>query len=134
MLLGDNGSEFSNPKALECDRDGRQRTRVFYCDPSAPYQKGAAERNHEFIRMFLPKGTSFDGLAQEDVDLMMDHINSCRRQDLGDRSPYDMMLFMYGKEVVDNLGIHRIPADEITLKKEIFRKDGRNDAEEKDWP
>lgn len=65
---------------------------------------------------------------------MMDHINSCRRQDLGDRSPYDMMLFMYGKEVVDNLGIHRIPADEITLKKEIFRKEGRNDAEEKDWP
>ena len=52
VLLGDNGSEFSNPKALESDRQGNHRTKVFYCDTSAPHQKGSAERNHEFIRMF----------------------------------------------------------------------------------
>ena len=60
VLLGDNGSEFSDPKALEFDRQGNQRTHVFYCDPSASFQKCSAERNHEFIHMFIPKGTPLD--------------------------------------------------------------------------
>ena len=37
LLLADNGSEFSNPKAIEFDKEGNQRTHLFYCDPSAPY-------------------------------------------------------------------------------------------------
>ena len=41
------------------------RTNVFYCDPSAPYQKGACEVNHELIRRILPKGSSFDDLTQK---------------------------------------------------------------------
>lgn len=79
VLLGDNGSEFSNPKAIEYDKQGNRRTSVFYCDPSSPYQKGAVENNHEFIRRILPKGTSFDTLTQEDINLMMHHINSYSR-------------------------------------------------------
>lgn len=71
LLLGDNSSEFSNPKALEFDRQGNRRTHVFYCDASAPYQKGSAERNHEFIRMFIPKGTPMENDTQEDISLMM---------------------------------------------------------------
>lgn len=35
LLLGDNGSEFSNPAALELDGHGNQRSHVFYCDPSS---------------------------------------------------------------------------------------------------
>ena len=54
VLLGDNGTEFSNPKAIELDAQGNQRTRLFYCDPSAPHQKGSAERNHELIRQHRP--------------------------------------------------------------------------------
>ena len=59
VCLTDNGSEFSNPKTIEFDNEGNRRTYIFYCDPSAPYQKGSAERNHEFIRLFVPKGTDF---------------------------------------------------------------------------
>lgn len=83
VLLGDNGSEFSDPKALEFDRQGNQRTHVFYCDPSASFQKCSAERNHEFIRMFIPKGTPLDNYTQKDISLMMDHINSYGRASLG---------------------------------------------------
>ena len=32
-VLTDNGSEFSDPVALEAEMDGVRRTRVFYCDP-----------------------------------------------------------------------------------------------------
>lgn len=50
VCLADNGSEFSNPTALEFDEEQELRTHIFYCDPASPFQKGSAERNHEFIR------------------------------------------------------------------------------------
>ena len=41
----DNGSEFSNPRCIENGPDGKgfQRTRIYYCNPSAPYQKAEIE-------------------------------------------------------------------------------------------
>jgi IS30 family transposase len=41
------------------------------------------------IRRVVPKGKSFDELMQEDIDLMMDHINSYRRKKLNGKSPYE---------------------------------------------
>jgi len=43
-LLRDNRNEFSVPLSIAIDSENNQRTMVFYCDPSAPYQKGAAEK------------------------------------------------------------------------------------------
>lgn len=97
MLLGDNGSEFSNPSAIEMDLQGNQRTRVFYCDPQAPYQKGAAENNHALIRRIIPKGISLDPFNQEDISLMMNHINSYGRPNLGDKTPYEVFASLYGE-------------------------------------
>ena len=122
VLLGDDGSEFSNPKALEFDRQENRRTHVFYCDASAPYQKGSSERNHEFIRMFLPKGTSLDYYTQADISLMMDHINSYSRPSLGNKCPHEMMEFLYEEKTVQLLGMKRIPLDEVTLGKSVFQK------------
>lgn len=121
VLLADNGSEFSNPVSLEMDFQNNLRTRVFYCDPSAPYQKGSAENNHEFIRRILPKGTSFDNLTQEKVALMMNHINSYARQNLGNKSPYEIFRFFYGQDVLDALGAALIPANEIVLRPELLK-------------
>jgi len=122
VVLTDNGSEFSNPKALEVDPDGVIRTRIFYCDPNASFQKPHVEVNHEFIRRILPKGKSFDCLDQFDIDLMMSHINSYPREKLGDKSPLDMFGFIYGYEPLKTLGITKIPANEILLKPSLLKK------------
>lgn len=122
VLLGDNGSEFSDPLSIEKDAEGNQRTRVFYCDPSAPYQKGSAENNHEFIRRILPKGTSFDDLTQADINLMMNHINSYSRANLGNHSPYEMFRFFYGQEILEVLGAARIPPNDILLRPKLLKK------------
>lgn len=124
ILLGDNGSEFSNPTAIEFDQNGNQRTHVFYCDPSAPAQKGSCERNHEFIRMFIPKGQSLDDFTQDMIDLMMNHINSYGRPSLGNKCPYEMMSFMYGDKVLEALGLKRITPDNVTLNASIWQKEG----------
>lgn len=122
LLLADNGSEFSNPSAIEYSCQGDQRTRVFYCDPSAPHQKGSAERNHEFIRNFVPKGTSFEPYTQRDINRMMDNINSYGRQSLSDRSPWDMMAFLYGEDILKLLGSHKIRPNDVVMNASVFRR------------
>ncbi len=122
VILTDNGSEFSNPKAIEFDQQKNRRTHVFYCDPSAPYQKGALENNHEFIRRITPKGHSLDAFTQEDINLMMSHINSYRRKNLGDKSPYEIFSLLYGEDILKMMGLTFIPDDEITLSPSLLKK------------
>ena len=122
LLLGDNGSEFSNPLKLEFDSDGSRRTRIFYCDPNASFQKPHVELNHEFVRRVLPKGKSFDSLEQDDVDLMMSHINSYSREKLSNKSPFELFGFLYGHETLDKLRMKKIPANEILLKPALLKK------------
>ena len=123
LLLADNGSEFSNPARIEFDENHLRRTRVFYCDPNAPYQKGSAERNHEFIRCFIPKGKDLSLFTQYDITVMMDHINSYCRASLGNKSPYDVFRFLYGNDLLELLGCTTIPAQQVTLNKSVFRKE-----------
>ena len=85
VILTNNGSAFSNPRAIEYRSipgtwRTEQRTNIFYCDAGCPHQKGAIEVNHELIRRVIPKGKSIDHLTQEDINLMMDHINSYKRK------------------------------------------------------
>ena len=122
VILTDRGSEFTDPAAIEFDKDGNRRTYVFYCDPQRSSQKGGIEVTHEFIRRILPKGTSFKSLTQDQVDLMMSHINSYSRKKLNDRSAYQMFSFFYGKDALDCLNIRSIDANEITLKPELLAR------------
>lgn len=122
VLLADNGSEFSNPKAIEFDRQGNRRTHLFYCDPCAPHQKGNCENNHEMIRRCVPKGVDFGQYTQGQINLMMSHINSYARPKLGNKSPYEVFAFQYGEEILKTFGLRRIPADEIILTPKVFEK------------
>ena len=100
-ILTDNGSEFSNPRAIEYREHPElgasyHRTNIYYCDAGCPYQKGACEVNHELIRRIIPKETSIDDLTQTDVFKMMNHINSYKRKKLNNRSPYETFSFLHG--------------------------------------
>lgn len=122
VILADNGSEFSNPKAIEFDQKNEQRSHLFYCDPQASWQKGSAERNHEFIRCFIPKGVDIALYTQDDINVMMNHINSYSRESLGNKCPYDMFKFIYGSDLLDLLHCETIPARMVTLNRSVFRR------------
>lgn len=121
VILTDNGSEFSNPTAIELE-DENQRTKIFYCNPSAPFEKGSCEVNHEFIRRISPKGKSFDNWTQEDVNKMMSHINSYGRNKLNGKSPIDLFINLYGKETLNTLNITKIDPDEINLSESLIKE------------
>ena len=120
LILADNGTEFSNPLSIEVDSDGVIRSQVFYCDPSSPGQKGACENNHEFIRRVIPKHIDIGIYNQEKISLMMNHINSYKRPELGDKSPYEMFEFYYGKPLLDKLEVKKIAPNDIVLKPELL--------------
>ena len=119
VWLLDNGSEFSNPKAIE-----KYDIKVFYCNPSSPYQKGFCENNHEHIRKVLPKGTSFDNLDQGFFDFLFSNINSFVRKKLNDQTPFDLFsLVLKDDSILSNaFNIKRIEADKVELKPSLLQK------------
>ena len=108
------------------DEDGFivYRTSLYYCDPMASWQKGCIEKNHEFIRYAVPKGKSLNPYTQEDMTLLMNHINSVKRPGLGNKSPYELVEeddedF---KALMSLLKMHLIPPDEVHLMPDLFVK------------
>lgn len=122
VILTDNGTEFSNPLAIEFDGEGRQRARVFYCDPRSPQQRAEGKRNHGLIRRFIPKGTSMNHLTHENINDMVNNINSYALESLNDKTPYAAFAYLYGQEVLDKLGAVLIPPNNVVLNASIFKK------------
>ena len=121
VILGDNGSEFSNPTAIELTPCGVRRSRLFYCDPSAPYQKGAIENNHALIRRIIPKGTSLDEFTQEDITLVMNHVNSYIRKNLGDNTPHEVFAAFYGDDFLKKMGADLISPDDVIMHPSLLK-------------
>ena len=124
VFLTDNGGEFKRVDDLELTEDYLYRTHVFYCDPMASWQKPHIEKNHEFIRYVTPRGRSLNRYTQEDMTLLMNHINSTRRPSLGNKAPYELI-----KEededmwaLWDLLKMDLVPPDEVHLMPDLFTR------------
>ena len=111
VILTDNGGEFARVDDIEMDVRGESK--LFFCDPNRSDQKGRIEKNHTLIRDILPKGTSFDNLTQEDINLVCSHVNSVKRAALNGKSAYELIAFTYGEEIPKLLGISKIPAEDV---------------------
>ena len=121
LVLTDNGSEFSNPKEIEFDSNtGEKRTQIFYCHPSSLYEKGSCEVNHELLRRI---GTSFNDLTQEDINLIMSHINSYKRKKLNNESPYSIFSKLYGEDTINKLGLQEIEPNKVNLSTHLLKKE-----------
>lgn len=122
VLLTDNGSEFQNPEALECDAYSEIKTKVFYCHPNCSWEKGMIEKNHEFIRYIIPKGNSFDNYTQEDITLMTNHINSVARDSLNGFSPYKLSLYHLDNALHREMNLVEIDPDDVIMNPSLLRK------------
>lgn len=127
VLLTDRGSEFTYADAMETGSGGTRRTRVFYCDPMQSGQKGTLENKHIELRYILPKGTDLKALgltSQNDLNLVLSHVDSAPVEKLGGRSPLELAEFLYHDlyEKLEAYGIHKIEKDKVILKPYLLKK------------
>ena len=121
VFLTDNGVEFKDPESLEYTANGCPRTKVFYCDPQASWQKPHIEKNHTLLRRIIPKSTNLNVLTAEQVHLAVRHVNSYYREEYGNKTPFEMMKSKAQKKLLSSLELSPIPPAEVLLKPELLK-------------
>ena len=129
VFLTDRGPEFLCPDLLERSIAGGTRTKVFFCDPNAPFQKGSLEQSHSLIRRYFPKQSAystgkyntFENMSQEKITLMINHINSHVRDSIGGLPPMFFATAILNPKVIEALGLALIPHDEVMLSPALLK-------------
>ena len=122
VILTDNGSEFSNPEALETSPfNGRRRTSAFYCRPMASWQKPHVENNHKNLRAIFPKGEGMDHVTPEKAALAMSHLNCKLREGLGDIPALRLFETIYGTGILEKLGVRFVRPEEVNLTPDLVK-------------
>jgi hypothetical protein len=91
------------------------------------------ERYHRELRRILEHGTSFNSLTQDDINLALSHINSYSRGVVNGSTAYDTFIQKYGKrgrDLLDKLGIVKIPPNEVTLDPILLGEKFKKHADE----
>jgi IS30 family transposase len=63
---------------------------TYFCDPYSSFQRGTNEHFNGRIRRYLPKGTSFDDVSQEELGEYVKEINNRPRKVLGWLTPAEV--------------------------------------------
>lgn len=79
----DNGSEATEyhniEQILQCD--------LYFANPGSPWQRGTNENTNGLLRRYLPKGTDFRKLDQNQLDVLVRQLNTRPRKRLNYRTP-----------------------------------------------
>lgn len=121
IILTDNGSEFKRPSEIEDNGKHVIDSKVFYCDAQRSDQKSQIELSHEYIRRYIPKGVSINKFTDENIQSMVNHINSTPRKSLDWKSPFDVAVKMFGEKFLTKLNISKIEIKEVILNKKLFK-------------
>lgn len=84
----DRGTEFAGFRALE-DGIGAHS---WFCDPSAPWQKGAVENTNKRVRRFLPGDTDLAAVSQGALNQLARSLNDQPRKCLGYKTPAEVFM------------------------------------------
>lgn len=126
VLKTDRGSEFILADAAETREDGTRRTRVFYCDAMASYQKGSLENVHQLVRDICPKGSDLKALgltSQKKADLISININSYPKEKLKGKTSFQLLEF-YNPDMAAQLekyGLSPINSNDVILNSRLLK-------------
>ncbi len=85
-ITADNGKEFAMhekiSEALESE--------FYFAHPYCSWERGLNENTNGLIRRYFPKDTNFKDVTDEEVESVMDKLNSRPRKSLGFKSPREM--------------------------------------------
>lgn len=82
----DNGSEFSRFRELE----KRLNVPVYFAEPHKPWQRGSNENTNDIIRFFFPKGCNFHQISDDEIQTVVELINTRPRKCLNWKTPQEV--------------------------------------------
>lgn len=82
-ITTDNGTEFAEHKLIS----KLLKTKIYFADPYASWQKGNIEHTNKLIRQYIPKGSDFDTLNEETIKQIQYKINRRPREKLNFMTP-----------------------------------------------
>lgn len=88
--LVDDKSASSTEASLHMLVDEALGMLTYFADPYSSWQRGSNENRNGRIRRYLPKGTGFGDLAQEDLDAIVGEINDTPMKLLGYKTPNEV--------------------------------------------
>lgn len=82
----DNGSEFSRFKEIE----KQLNVPIYFAEPHKPWQRGTNENTNDIIRFFFPKGCNFHQISDDEIQTVVDLINTRPRKCLNWKTPKEV--------------------------------------------
>jgi IS30 family transposase len=61
--------------------------KVYFCDPSTPWQRGSNENTNGLLRQYYPKGMDLCAVSHAQLDVVARKLNTRRRETLDWRTP-----------------------------------------------
>ena len=85
-ITSDNGFEFSNHKnisqVLDCE--------YYFCHPYSSWERGLNEYTNGLVRQYIPKGTSFENITPQYIQMIEDKLNNRPRKSLDWKTPNEV--------------------------------------------
>lgn len=82
-ITTDNGSEFAEHRYIA----KRLKTKVYFAHPYSSWEKGNIENTNKLIRQYIPKGTDFEKVEDDYLNIIQKKINRRPRKKLNFSSP-----------------------------------------------
>ncbi len=82
----DNGSEFSKFKEIEA----KLNVPIYFAEPHKPWQRGTNENTNDIIRFFFPKGCNFHQISDDEIQTVVELINTRPRKCLNWKTPQEV--------------------------------------------
>lgn len=90
-ITSDNGKEFAQHESVSKALD----TSFYFARPYHSWERGSNENYNRLLRQYLPKGTSFEHITDEQLKAVQDKLNNRERKRLGFVSPINYLQSLF---------------------------------------